>query len=201
VPTPTELLAAAARRDSSRPLVTWYDDATGDRVELSVATVANWAAKTANYLVEEDVERVTLAPADHWLAVVVALGAWTAGVVVGDDGVPLPGETNEFMAAVLPQPDALTVPPPAVDAPALYLGGRSWSLGELGAAAGDAAATHGVGGGDRVLSTLPLDSIDGLDAGLLIPLAVDGSVVLVAHADAARLDKRMADERVGRRLR
>ena len=38
--------------------MTFYDDATGERVELSVATYANWVAKTSSLLVEElDLER------------------------------------------------------------------------------------------------------------------------------------------------
>ena len=46
--TPATLLADAARGDSARVLLTFYDDATGERAELSVATFANWVAKTAN---------------------------------------------------------------------------------------------------------------------------------------------------------
>src|SRR5690606_31992912 len=33
---------------SARPLITFYDDATGERIELSGVTTANWVAKTAN---------------------------------------------------------------------------------------------------------------------------------------------------------
>ena len=44
------MLTASLRRDGTRPLLTWYDDASGERIELSVATAANWAAKTANLL-------------------------------------------------------------------------------------------------------------------------------------------------------
>ncbi|WP_374609845.1 TIGR03089 family protein, partial [Gordonia sp. (in: high G+C Gram-positive bacteria)] len=43
----------AAVTDHSRPLLTYYDDATGERTELSAATLGNWAAKTANYLRDE----------------------------------------------------------------------------------------------------------------------------------------------------
>ncbi|NDU76176.1 TIGR03089 family protein, partial [Actinomadura sp. DSM 109109] len=38
--------------DPSRPLVTFYDDAAGERVELSARTFDNWVAKTANFLVD-----------------------------------------------------------------------------------------------------------------------------------------------------
>ena len=51
--TPADLLRSALAADPARPLVTFYDDATGERVELSVATFANWVAKTANLLQDE----------------------------------------------------------------------------------------------------------------------------------------------------
>src|SRR5437868_14488998 len=102
------------RRDGARPLLTWYDDTSGERIELSVATAANWAAKTANFLCEEhgldDSDAIGLSPSSHWLSVVVVLGAWTAGIAVDLTGdgryVVLPGEPATFMRAVLPQPDA-----------------------------------------------------------------------------------------------
>ena len=39
--------------DPTRPLLTFYDDATGERTELSGATLGNWVAKTANTLVDD----------------------------------------------------------------------------------------------------------------------------------------------------
>jgi uncharacterized protein (TIGR03089 family) len=71
---------------AARPLVTHYDDDAGSRVELSVATLSNWAAKTANWLVEEhDVEPgdpvAVLLPA-HWQTAGVLLGAWWCGAQV-----------------------------------------------------------------------------------------------------------------------
>ncbi|MBP2322827.1 uncharacterized protein (TIGR03089 family) [Kibdelosporangium banguiense] len=69
--------------DRSRPLITHYDDAAGTRVELSVATLANWAAKTANWLVEEfDVEpgdSVAVRLPAHWQTAGILLGAWWCG--------------------------------------------------------------------------------------------------------------------------
>jgi uncharacterized protein (TIGR03089 family) len=85
-----EILEAERRRDAGRPLVTWYDETTGERVELSVATYANWVAKTASLLVEEhelgrgDVLRVDLPL--HWLTTVFLGAAWAAGLVVTLDG-------------------------------------------------------------------------------------------------------------------
>ena len=51
-------LAAELRREPGRPLVTFYDERSGERVELSVTTYANWVAKAASLLVDEhDLER------------------------------------------------------------------------------------------------------------------------------------------------
>ncbi len=90
-----EVLARQVRADSSRPLITFYDDATGERVELSVTTYANWVAKAASLLAEEhDLERGATLCVDlpaHWLGPVFLGAAWTVGLVVtgpGDAGDP-----------------------------------------------------------------------------------------------------------------
>ena len=84
-----DLLATLVRTDASRPLVTFYDDATGERVELSVATFANWVAKTASLALDElDVEPGELVLVDlppHWLGAVWLAAAWTAGYCVTTD--------------------------------------------------------------------------------------------------------------------
>lgn len=76
-------------RDGSRPCVTFYDDATGERVELSVVTFANWVAKTASLVQDElMVDRGARALLDlptHWLGPVWLAAAWCAGVAVTDD--------------------------------------------------------------------------------------------------------------------
>ncbi|WP_369253422.1 TIGR03089 family protein [Geodermatophilus amargosae] len=86
--TPSDLLAAALRRDAAAPLVTAYDDATGERVELSGTTLANWVAKTANLLQDEfDVgpgSTVALALPVHWQTAAVLLGVWSCGATVLD---------------------------------------------------------------------------------------------------------------------
>jgi uncharacterized protein (TIGR03089 family) len=74
------------RRDAAAPLVTYYDDATGERVELSAATLANWVAKTANLLQDEfDVgigSIVAVALPVHWQAAAVLLATWSCGAAV-----------------------------------------------------------------------------------------------------------------------
>src|SRR6478735_3151985 len=84
------VLSGLLARDAGRPLVTFYDDATGERTELSVTTYANWVAKTASLLDEEleleagDRLLVDLPP--HWLGTVVLGAAWTVGLEVVWDG-------------------------------------------------------------------------------------------------------------------
>jgi uncharacterized protein (TIGR03089 family) len=87
-------VATALREDAGRPLVTFYDDATGERVELSVTTYANWVAKTANLLQDElDVERGARVLVDlptHWLGAVWLGACWTVGVAVTTDVTEAP---------------------------------------------------------------------------------------------------------------
>ncbi|WP_018180620.1 TIGR03089 family protein [Jongsikchunia kroppenstedtii] len=79
-------LAHALGTDPAQPLLTFYDDATGERTELSALTLANWAAKTANMIRDEfglaagDVIAVD-APV-HWQTAAVLLGSWWAGTEV-----------------------------------------------------------------------------------------------------------------------
>ncbi|WFE24944.1 TIGR03089 family protein [Solwaraspora sp. WMMD791] len=85
------LLAVTIAADPTRPLLTWYDDAIGDRTELSGATLANWVAKTANLIVDGagatagDTAEVLLPP--HWQTAAVLLGCWSAGLTVRAPGL------------------------------------------------------------------------------------------------------------------
>jgi acyl-CoA synthetase (AMP-forming)/AMP-acid ligase II len=202
--TPADLLARELRRDGARPLLTWYDDATGGRVELSVATTANWAAKIANFLVDEHGvepgDEVGIDPRLHWITGVVLLGAWTAGAHAVIGGAPAVDPAYDAMGAglsalVAAQPDQVVMPVQVADEPALTVGGRTWSHTALAAAAAHGAQQHQLDATCRVLSTMSFDTAVGLDAGLLVPLAAGGSVVLVTAADDARLVEHLAAER------
>jgi uncharacterized protein (TIGR03089 family) len=76
----------------SAPRITYYDDATGERIELSTVTLANWAAKTGNLLRDElgagPGSRVGVLLPAHWQTLGVILGVWYVGaeVVLGQDG-------------------------------------------------------------------------------------------------------------------
>ncbi|MFD9428164.1 MULTISPECIES: TIGR03089 family protein [unclassified Streptomyces] len=90
--TPADLLRSALASDPARPLVTFYDDATGERVELSVATFANWVAKTANLLqgdlAAEPGDRLALLLPAHWQSAVWLLACSSVGVVADVQGDP-----------------------------------------------------------------------------------------------------------------
>ena len=112
-PTVVHAFMAAVDARPDQPLITFYDDATGERAELSGATLANWVAKTANLLVDGlglgpgDTARVQLPP--HWQSAAVLLGCWAAGLTVD-----LSGQGDAAVAFVAPPSE----PPPAEPPPA-----------------------------------------------------------------------------------
>jgi len=87
------LLDPLMKRDPVGPRITYYDDATGERIEVSTVTLANWAAKTANLLRDElgagPGSRIAVLLPAHWQTAAVLLGAWWTGSEVifgGPDG-------------------------------------------------------------------------------------------------------------------
>jgi uncharacterized protein (TIGR03089 family) len=76
--------------DPAGPRITYYDDATGERIELSTATLVNWAAKTGNLLRDEigagpGSKVAVLLPA-HWQTAAVLFGIWWIGAEVVTGG-------------------------------------------------------------------------------------------------------------------
>lgn len=231
-----QLLADALARDPARPLVTFYDHASGERVELSRATTANWVAKTANMLQDSLAAgagtSVSVDLPAHWLRSVWLLACWEVGCVVslgpgGTCDVAVvgpsvldadPPDADEVVALSLrPLGGRFTEPlPPAVtDYNAEVLGhGDSFaaydrptdSTHALVLPDGDpldhatclaSAERHAREWGDGVrLLTDGGDSPADVVAHLLGPLAADGSIVLVANAEPARLAGLAADEQV-----
>jgi uncharacterized protein (TIGR03089 family) len=84
------ILDPMLRADPVGPRITYYDDATGERIELSAVTLANWAAKTGNLLRNElgadPASRVAVLLPAHWQTAAVLFGVWWIGadVVLGD---------------------------------------------------------------------------------------------------------------------
>src|SRR6202161_2241678 len=81
------------RADPVGPRITYYDDATGERIELSAITLANWAAKTGNLLREEfgagPASRVAVLLPAHWQTAAVLFGVWWigAGALLGNPDI------------------------------------------------------------------------------------------------------------------
>jgi uncharacterized protein (TIGR03089 family) len=216
-----------ASRVTPQPLLTFYDDASGERTELSGVTVGNWVAKTGNLLADGyslgagDTAVVRLPV--HWQSAAVLLGCWSAGLRVGRDG---PADVG-FGAA-----EADLAPTDAVDR--LLVGLHPFGLPLRTVPAGWVDYTAEVRGfGDRYTPTArPADpatpelsqeelvaaALDraaelaiptgtrvlfDVDARpdpldwLLAPLAVGASTVLCRHLDTTRLDDRITAEQVG----
>jgi uncharacterized protein (TIGR03089 family) len=228
-------LQAALARDPGRPLVTYYDGETGERVELSVKTFDNWVSKVANLLGDElmlgpgDAMWVDLPP--HWLSTVVVVGAWTAGLTIVDVGQPvpiavvgpravesppdaadtvlgvslrplggafvepLPDGWLDFAREVPPQPDALLIAGTVTgDDLAVAAGSLSLSHSALVGVATARAAELELGPGGRLITDANPARPDELITALAAPLAVGGSVVLVAHTTAQQRETIAAQE-------
>lgn len=72
--------------DPAGPRITYYDDASGERIELSTATLVNWASKTGNLLRDEmgagPSSRVAVLLPAHWQTAAVLFGIWWIGAEV-----------------------------------------------------------------------------------------------------------------------
>jgi uncharacterized protein (TIGR03089 family) len=219
----TEILfTPLLKADPGRPLITHYDDATGSRVELSRATIANWAAKTANWLRDEhDVEPgdsvAVLLPA-HWQTVGLLLGAWWCGARVvgaGEDAkvavVPPRGTADADVVAVASLHPMGLGAGAAVDylddvrvhgddfTPWEPVPGSTPALGEstvdeVVAQARERGAE--LGSEPRVLSTLEWNVPSGVMEGFLAVLAAGGSLVQVSNPDAGLLAARRESEKI-----
>jgi uncharacterized protein (TIGR03089 family) len=89
------LLDPLMAADPMGPRITYYDDATGERIELSTVTLANWAAKTANLLRDElgagPGNRVAVLLPAHWQTAAVLFGIWWIGAEAVLGGSQEPG--------------------------------------------------------------------------------------------------------------
>jgi len=237
-------MSGSLTRTSPDELITFRDDAGGERVGLTAAEVGGWTAATAALLTEEcgldrGAQAAVLLP-PHWQTAAVLLGAWSAGIEVSfrrwatagltPAGDPLdvsfvdlrrlnswldevPSATHQFvfgldpagapvspvppgyrdfptavrphLGAPAPTPAAATHEPAAVD---------GTTFGQYGALAAEIAARRGIGPGDRVL--VDPDELDEPLTWLLAPLSAGASVVICRNLNRARLDDRLAEERI-----
>ena len=217
----TEILfTPLLKADPGRPLITHYDDAAGTRVELSRATIANWAAKTANWLRDEhDVEPgdqvAVLLPA-HWQTAGLLLGAWWCGAHVVGAGstakvavVPPGGTADADVVAVASLHPMGLGSGAAVDylddvrvhgddfTPWEPVPGSTLALGESTVDEIVAAAREiAVDADARVLSTLEWNVPSGVLEGFLSVLAGGGSLVQVSNPDAGQPAARRESEKI-----
>lgn len=83
--------------DAARPFLTFLDETTGERVELSFSTFGNWLAKTGN-LLQDDLmagpgDRVTVSAPPHWLTAVWLVAPLLTSAVVDPWGEPKTAHT------------------------------------------------------------------------------------------------------------
>lgn len=207
------LLAA----DPGAPMITHYDEAAPSRIELSVASTANWAAKIAGLLRDEfgivpgDVVSCDL-PA-HWLTAGVLMGAWWAGAEVRTR------DDDDDAVVVITVPDRLDRHPADLETLLMTTDpmGRPLSAAGVEVPPGvtdlaEACRIHPdsftpSGGGPLALDGAPLSELvdDALSARVLVPglerddvvtvlarvFASGGTAVLVTGADPG--DPRVAD--------
>jgi uncharacterized protein (TIGR03089 family) len=88
--TPEQRFAQLVATDASKPFVTYYDEATGERSELSAKSLANWVAKT-HHLIGDEVglgvgDTALIALPAHWISVPILLGCLTAGLALTPSG-------------------------------------------------------------------------------------------------------------------
>jgi uncharacterized protein (TIGR03089 family) len=220
-PTVLHAFTALTANGGAQPLMTFYDDATGERTELSAASLANWVAKTANLLVDGlglgpgDVAAVRLPP--HWQTAAVLLGCWTAGLAVNldpngadadvgfvtaDTRVPA-GETYALALAPMGMPFRPGPPPGTLDyvvevrvhgdyfAAPLIDPGRP-ALADGTTHADLAATRNGMPVWGRVL--IDGDAYPDPRTWLVAPLVAEASVVLCRNLDRGLLATRLATE-------
>ncbi|ALG84278.1 TIGR03089 family protein [Gordonia phthalatica] len=214
----------AAAPDHARPMLTYYNESTGERTELSGATLGNWAAKIGNFLrdgvglIAGDQVRVDLP--EHWQTAAILLGSWWAGaqVLIGDaDGDARVVFTSRDRIDAHDEDEVVVVPldPFAMGVRDLPIGLSDF--GESIRAHGDRFVPSGAGdlavddvsvqdvvtavagdvtAGDRIISVLPWRTAAEVVANFAAPLVAGASLVYVdGPADDARLDKTAATEK------
>lgn len=116
-PSPEQLFADRLDRDPGRPFVTYYDEATGERAELSARSLANWVAKTHHLLGDElglvGGDGALLALPAHWISLAPLFAALTAGLAIvdGAGAAEVAFVTPATLAAAEGVPDVYAIAP------------------------------------------------------------------------------------------
>lgn len=213
MPSPSQIVRAAARTDPAKPRLTWYDQKSGERVELSATSLNNWVDKAAHFLSGElglgPGSRVSISLPRHWLAAV----CWLATDLVGAEPIMRPDSTADVGVI---GPDALTDPPANDEVVAISLKPMGASFSEplpvavrdftlevrgqpdhypstgsgdeaIGQRAIDQAESWALTEADRVASAGIWESERDLVQSLVYPLAANGSVLWIWNPRVAEL--------------
>lgn len=194
------VLGSRPPAEPGTPFLTFYDDASGERTELSYTTTDNWVAKTANLLSDGlgaqpgDGVAVLLPP--HWQTVVVTFAVWASGCVLdGDADVAfvspaafgrVPHRTETVALSLKPLAAPLDEVPPGVLDYAVEIpvyGDRFTPTAPARTPAGEAS-----GGRVMVVDEDPVPAA-------LAALRGGGGIVLTVNADPAKLAHRAEVER------
>lgn len=213
MPSPTQILRATARTDAVRPRLTWYDQKSGERVELSATSLINWVDKTAHFFAAElDLQpgsRVSISLPRHWLAAVCWFAADAVGgkpvmgpdsgadvAVIGPDGlVELPANDEVVAISLRPMGAGFSTPmPPLIRDFTTEV--RSQPDQFTPVATGDETAGQRAVGqsaawslnhADRVAAAGPWQGENDPINSLLTPFAADASVLWIRNPDASAL--------------
>ncbi|WP_123025574.1 TIGR03089 family protein [Mycolicibacterium stellerae] len=186
------LLDPLLNRDPVGPRITYYDDATGERIELSTVTLLNWAAKTANLLRDElgagPGSRIAVLLPAHWQTAAVLLGVWYIGaeVVLG------PGEADVALCTADRLAEAEAAVGPGEIA-VLSLDPFGKPVADLPVGITDYATSVRVHGDQVVPERQPGPALDGRSADELLAAAADSAAAQNLKADDRVLSTRRWD--------
>jgi uncharacterized protein (TIGR03089 family) len=197
------ILRHALQSDPGHPLLTMYDDGpalASERIELSVATFANWVSKTANLLLDELMlepgEGVFVPLPAHWQTAVIKVAVLVAGGQLADE----PARITCWL-------EGTELPSDPVVEEIVGLALRPMGLGLREAPAGVMDYAVDVRAhGDQFSPRYPATEVDAVPLAervltdrldpLWPALAGGGSLVLCRHPDEAALAHRAEMERV-----
>lgn len=205
--------------DPAQPFLTYYDVTSGERIELSAVTTANWVAKTSNFLIDgldaENGTRIRLDLPTHWETFVWILSAWSVGAVLTDHDAdiavvgPSLDADEETRVALSLKPLGLPFDHPPmgfIDYNAEVLGhsdhfqafdppnAQSLAL-DLDGHTWTHDEAYGANKGDPARILLERGSLARDCAAVIAAGRGNGSLVIAANANSGQHDKIAADER------
>ena len=154
-----DILRRERTRDGARPFITWYGE-QGARVELSVATVELWIAKTANFLQDGLAAQpggvAAVALPQHWLTPAIWWACWHNGLVLAPlaPDAELPVDADLLIVPAHRAGEAASLAPDVIAVSTEPMGGRI--RGELAGGVVD-FGTDVPGYDDRFTAYSPVD--------------------------------------------